>query len=63
VRAAVKDATVKTWVLTGPAFEATNESDRHAVGVHENSWKVTANAFACSFAPRSLTAMEITIDD
>ncbi|MEW6357795.1 MAG: alpha-L-arabinofuranosidase C-terminal domain-containing protein [Planctomycetota bacterium] len=48
----------KSWTLTGPAIDATNEKDPNTVTVKERDLGEVQNGFSIEFSPSSLTAIE-----
>ncbi|MBM4050894.1 MAG: hypothetical protein FJ279_37845, partial [Planctomycetes bacterium] len=47
----------RTWTLTGPSVDATNEKDPNAVTVKERDLGAVQNGFPVEFPPHSLTAL------
>lgn len=57
----VSTARVRQWTLTGPSVEATNESRPDTVAVIESPVRDVEIPFKQTFAPHSLTALEISL--
>ena len=49
----------KTWILSGPSIEATNEIDPENVKIFEHDYGKVKNGFTVQFPPHSLTALEV----
>jgi alpha-N-arabinofuranosidase len=50
---------VEGWVLSGPTIDATNETDPGNVKIVESGTRTVQGPFEFTFAPHSLTALEI----
>lgn len=56
-----KPLKARTWMLTGPSIDATNEQNPDNVSVHAHDMGTVKPGFAVTFPPHSLTAVEVTV--